>query len=100
MYPDCQKQTRNMPGLVAIYLFLHECRNQVFSKQITAAYQPDVQHACQQERLGTSLFELFDAGICTKSGHGHRQHESINIFDCSVQWNIFYTVYAQNVLQK
>ena len=70
-------------------------RNQIFGEQITAAYQPDVEQECQNERLGTSLFEFLKTRFSTQCCHGHGKHESIDVLDGTVQWYFFHTVYTR-----
>ena len=64
---------------------LHQRRHQEFREQIAADEQPYKEQGGQQERLGTCLAELVDGGFGTQGGHGHGEHERIDVFNGTVE---------------
>lgn len=74
--------------------------NQVFYQEVAAQQQPDEESEGQNERLGSCLLELVNAGICTQGCHGHGQHEGIDVFDGSVQGDVLHGRGIEEVLEQ
>ena len=50
-------------------------------QQIASGEQPKLQNQCQYEGFCSCLLELFDARLCSKGSHGHREQEGIEGVD-------------------
>ena len=60
------------------------------SDEIAAHHQPKIECTSQKEWFGTSLLKFFDACIGAQCSHCHGEHKGVNVFDGTIQWNVFY----------